>query len=88
MGGTIYGPRGDAMKINNMDEWIAIERWAECQQMARPGFVFEIRNGAGQSLLAGRGPLLSQPFDWSAGPVRFRMVREGPRSGPISAPRG
>ena len=57
-------------------EWIGIERWAECRHLARPGFVFEIRNGEGQSLFTACGPLLALPFDWSAAPVRFRLVRE------------
>ena len=72
-----------------MGEWIAIEQWADCQHLARPGFVFEIRNAAGQSLFTSCGPLLALPFDWSATPVRFRLVREPPpqRSAPIPPPK-
>ena len=29
-----------------MGEWIAIEQWERCVEMARPGIVFEIRNEA------------------------------------------
>jgi hypothetical protein len=78
------------MKGCAVSDWIAIERWSECERLARPGFVFEIENGKGQSLFTGCGPILSLPFDWSAAPVRFRLVREGvpERSAPIPPPRG
>ena len=33
-----------------MGEWMAIAQWHECEQMARPGIVFELRNSEGQSL--------------------------------------
>jgi len=77
------------MKDSAVGEWIAIERWSECQQLARPGFVFEIENGKGQSLFTQCGPILSLPFDWSAAPVRFRLVREAPPelSAPIPPPK-
>ena len=34
-----------------MGEWMAIAQWHECEQMARPGIVFELRNSEGQSLI-------------------------------------
>ena len=58
-----------------MGEWIAIAQWHECEQMARPGIVFELRNSEGQSLIT---PCVAQlpptPFDWKSPPVMFRTV--------------
>ena len=54
------------------------------------GFVFEIQNAVGESLFTDGGSLLSRPFDWSAGPVRFRMIRETApeRAAPMPSARG
>jgi hypothetical protein len=72
-----------------IDGWLPMQRWSECDQMARPGFVFEIQNAAGQSMFVPCAPRLTVPFDWSAAPVRFRAVREASpeRSSPLPAPR-
>jgi hypothetical protein len=74
-----------------MGEWMAIAQWHECEQMARPGIVFELRNSEGQSLIT---PCVAQlpptPFDWKSPPVMFRTVPAPPpqRSTPMPAPRG
>jgi hypothetical protein len=73
-----------------MVEWISIEQWAECASMERPGIVFEIRNGQGQSLFAECSrDLPKMPFDWTAPPVEFRPVAEPParHSLPIPEPK-
>lgn len=72
-----------------MSEWQAIERWQDCERLARPGIVFEVQNAEGQSLLTACGPLPAAPFDWRSAPVRFRPVAEPPpeRSGPIPPPK-
>ena len=58
-----------------MGEWIAIAQWHECEKMARPGIIFELRNSDGQSLLT---PCVAQipptPFDWKSPPVMFRAI--------------
>jgi hypothetical protein len=72
-----------------MSEWIEIERWPECVHLARPGVVFEIRNGDNQSLFTPCVvPLPPVPFDWKSPPLRFRSIPEPlPRhSDPIPAP--
>ena len=33
-----------------MSEWMAIAQWQECEKLARPGIIFELRNSEGQSL--------------------------------------
>jgi len=74
-----------------MGEWMAIAQWHECEQMARPGIVFELRNSEGQSLIT---PCVAQlpptPFDWKSPPVMFRAVSapRPQRSTPMPAPRG
>lgn len=72
-----------------MTEWYEIARWAECVDLARPGHVFEIVNGDGQALLTPCTPTLPElPFDWTAPPLRFRLVAELPglHSEPLPAP--
>ena len=60
-----------------MGEWIAISQWQECERMARPGVVFEIRKSEGLSLFTSCAvPLPPMPFDWKSAPVRFRAVAE------------
>jgi hypothetical protein len=72
-------------------EWLAIEEWAKCAEMARPGIVFEVRNAEGLTLLtpctAARPPT---PFDWRTPGIEFRAVVEAPpqRSAPLPPPRG
>ena len=47
-----------------MDGWIAIAEWQECVRMERPGILFEIRNGDGQSFFTRCiVPLPPMPFD-------------------------
>jgi hypothetical protein len=74
-----------------MSEWIAIAQWQECQKMARPGFIFELRNAEGKSLFT---PCVTQipptPFDWKSPPVMFRSVSapKPEHSEPMPPPRG
>ena len=73
-----------------MTDWLAIARWQECQQMARPGIVFELQNAEGLSLFTRCAATLPPtPFDWKSPPVRFRAVAETPaqHSDPIPAPK-
>jgi len=73
-----------------MGEWIPIEKWQDCGAIARPGFIFEIQNGAGQSLFTPCvQPLPRAPFDWKSSAVQFRLVPEPPpiRSAPLPPPR-
>jgi len=72
-----------------MSEWVSIEQWAECVRMERPGIVFEMRNAGGQSLLTHCTPgLPAKPWDWTSGPLEFRVVAEAParHSDPLPAP--
>jgi hypothetical protein len=58
-----------------MDDWMAIAQWQECQKLARPGIIFELKNAEGQSLLttcAAQVPPM--PFDWKSPPVMFRAI--------------
>jgi len=59
-----------------MSEWIDFERWPDCVRMERPGYVFEVRNGEGRTLLTPCTVPLQLPFDWTSPPVRFRLVEE------------
>ncbi len=71
-----------------MSDWIAFDQWKDCARMERPGFVFEVRNGEGQSLLTTCIVPLRLPLDWKSSPVRFRLVQAPkPRhSTPIPTP--
>ena len=74
-----------------MGEWMAIDDWERCLEMARPGIVFEIRNAEGLSLFTPCViPLPDMPFDWATGPVEFRAVVEAApeHSTPIPPPKG
>jgi hypothetical protein len=58
-----------------MSDWMAISQWHECQKMARPGIVFELRNAEGQSMFTPCVvPLPAMPFDWKSPPVIFRAI--------------
>jgi hypothetical protein len=71
-----------------MSDWISYDRWAECIQMERPGFVFEVKNAEGQSLFTTCTVPLQLPFDWKTPPLYFRLVSAPPerRSGPTPQP--
>ena len=71
-----------------MVEWLAIEQWQRCVEMARPGIIFEIRNAEGLSLFTPCGALPPPPFDWKSPPLRFRVVAEKPaiHSAPMPTP--
>jgi hypothetical protein len=74
-----------------MSEWLAISDWQRCVDMARPGIIFEIRNGAGQSLFTPcTAQLPPMPFDWKSPPTMFRAIpQEAPKhSDPIPKPSG
>lgn len=77
------------MKGRDMSEWMPIERWQECLQLARPGFIFEISNAEGESMFTPCVvPLPPAPFQWKSGPVRFRAIVASPpqHSEPIPRP--
>ena len=58
-----------------MNEWMAIAQWHECQKMARPGIVFELKNADGQTLLSTcAAEVPAKPFDWKSPPLVFRAV--------------
>jgi len=71
-----------------MSEWIGFDQWKDCARMERPGFVFEVKNAAGQSLFTPCAYPLQKPWDWTSAPVQFRLVQEAkPRhSAPIPKP--
>lgn len=72
-----------------MGEWLAIIDWQRCEELARPGIVFEIRNADGLSLFTPcTAELPDVPWDWKTPPLEFRAVAEMPaeRSSPIPAP--
>lgn len=71
-----------------MTDWVSFDQWTNCPAMERPGYVFEVANAEGQTLLTRCDPALQKPWDWTSGPVRFRLVPEQKprRSNPIPAP--
>jgi hypothetical protein len=73
-----------------MAEWIAIDQWERCVEMARPGIIFEIRNAEGLSMFTPCVlPLPVPPFDWRSPGVEFRPVPEPPpmHSTPLPPPK-
>ena len=63
-----------------MTDWIDFDQWKDCTRMERPGFIFEVSNAEGLSLLTPCVPNLQIPWDWKSNPVRFRVVEApGPR---------
>jgi hypothetical protein len=72
-----------------MGEWIDFDRWSDCKQLEKPGMVFEVTNGQ-QSLFTSCVVPLQTPSDWTAPPVRFRLVPASPprHSSPIPKPQG
>ncbi|PVE26198.1 hypothetical protein DC522_00030 [Microvirga sp. KLBC 81] len=71
-----------------MSDWINFDQWHDCAQMERPGFVFEVKNKEGQSLLTTCTVPLQLPFDWKSPPACFRLIEapEPRRSNPIPKP--
>jgi hypothetical protein len=71
-----------------MNDWIDFNRWSECQRWSRPGYVFEVINSEGQSLLTPCVKDLERPWDWSSAPIRFRVKPEPKprRSQPLPKP--
>lgn len=51
-----------------MSDRIDFDRWEDCSRMERPGFVFEIKNVAGQRLLTPCSHPLQPPWDWKSAP--------------------
>ena len=72
-----------------MTDWIDFDQWKHCAEMARPGYVFEVTNAEGKSMMTPCVIPLQAPWDWTSPPVRFRLVPESkPRhSSPIPASR-
>jgi len=59
-----------------VNDWIDFDQWKNCAQMERPGFIFEVRNEAGESLFTPCTHPLRMPPDWTSAPVHFRLVQE------------
>ena len=77
------------MKGRDMGEWISIERWQDCLELARPGIIFEISNAEGNSMFTPCVlPMPPAPHNWKSAAVRFRAIPEpAPRhSTPLPAP--
>jgi hypothetical protein len=73
------------MRHRVMSDWIDINQWNHCQDLLRPGIVFEIRNAEEQSMIANCTVTVpSAPFDWRSAPVKFRAIVELPPQ--LSAP--
>jgi hypothetical protein len=68
-----------------MSDWIPYANWQECVRLEKPGLIFEVVNGEGQSLFTTCSVPLQLPFDWKSQPVRFRLVAAPPvrRSSPL-----
>ena len=74
-----------------MGEWIAIAQWHECQKMAQPGIIFELKNSDGQRLFASCADQLPPtPFDWKSPPLMFRAITapKPQHSTPMPPPKG
>jgi len=71
-----------------MSEWMNIDRWPECTQLQRPGYVFEVVNSDDQRMLTQCEQKLPVPFNWRSPPVRFRLVEAPParHSEPLPKP--
>jgi hypothetical protein len=61
-----------------LSDWISFDHWPDCALIEQPGFVFEVQNEQGQSLLTTCTVPLQLPFDWKSAPVQFRLL-EAPR---------
>ena len=75
---------------NAMSEWMPIDEWRRCVELARPGIAFEIRNAEGMSLFTPCTDAVPKaPWDWTSPPLEFRAISEAPaeRSEPLPAPR-
>ena len=73
-----------------MSDWMNIDQWQRCPDMARPGIVFELRNADGQSIITPcTAAIPTIPHDWKSAPVRFRAIVEpAPRhSTPMPKPK-
>ena len=57
-------------------DWIPFDRWPECAALERPGYVFEVVNADGLTMLTTCVDPLPVPFDWKLPPARFRLVKE------------
>jgi hypothetical protein len=65
------------MEYEAMSDWVDIEKWQHCLDMARPGIVFEIRNADGQCMITPcTAAVPTLPFDWKSAPLRFRAIAE------------
>jgi hypothetical protein len=72
-----------------MSDWTDFSEWSHCARMERPGYVFEVTNEEGKSLLTACTVPLQLPHDWKSPPLRFRLVASPkPRhSNPVPSPR-
>ncbi len=67
------------MRHRIMSDWLDIEQWDHCHELARPGIVFEIRNAEEQSMIAHNAAAVpAAPCDWISAPVKFRAIVELP----------
>jgi hypothetical protein len=57
-----------------LSDWISFDHWPDCARIEQPGFVFEVQNEQGQSLLTTCTVPLQLPFDWKSAPVQFRLL--------------
>lgn len=55
-------------------DWIDFERWPQCHEIETAGYVFEVANTAGQTLMTECTVPLELPWDWRTPPTRFRLV--------------
>lgn len=62
-------------------DWIDIDRWVDCRQLQRPGYVFEIVNDSGQAIQTLCQLPLQWPEDWPP-PTKFRLMVAPPPQAP------